>query len=112
MITFVEFLARRDADPDLPEDLPHWINHWRNALPPMLRGEHDGDCTKQPQTCIFCWLEDALRDYRIEAMSRRAIDWMLTADGSLTVGELRQQVRDKFGAEVDAELARLFGRHT
>lgn len=110
-MTFIEFLATRDTPEDRPEDWTIWSLHWRNALPTILHGEHCGDCTESPQTCVFCWLEESLRAYRIEVMMRRAIDYMMTADGNLTVGELRQQVREKFGADVDAALAEQFGKH-
>lgn len=41
-----------------------------------------------------------------------AMEFLLSADGNLTAGELRQQVRERFGPDVDAELARRFGKHT
>ncbi len=103
-MTFVEFVASHEAG-----DQAMWLEHWRRVLPPMLQGTHDGGCVGQPQTCVLCWLEEMLREYRIEVTTQYAIDYLLTDDGSLTAGELRQQVRRKFGADVDDELRRRYG---
>lgn len=47
---------------------------------------------------------------RIESSVNAAINWLIAdANSDLTAGELRQQVIERFGAKVDAELARRFG---
>lgn len=52
-------------------------------------------------------------EHRMEESVNEAIIWLIAdANGDLTAGELRQQVIERFGVKVDAELARRFGRHT
>lgn len=43
-----------------------------------------------------------------EMQIRLALDFLLSADGNLSVGELRRRFVDRFGEELDAEIQRRF----
>lgn len=66
-LSLYEFLSTLEDDDGKPNK--KWEEHWRKHLPAILASDkdtarHAGDCTKSPGTCVLCFVEDALRQYR------------------------------------------------
>ncbi len=65
--TFVEFIAALETEDFdiIDKDWLIWANKFVDAYPEVFKkGIHDGDCTKQPFSCMLCLMDTLLLDYK------------------------------------------------
>jgi hypothetical protein len=62
--TLFEFLGALESD-DFDKPEISYIEDFKKFFPKYLEQQiHDGDCTKQPITCLLCCMETLLADYK------------------------------------------------